>query len=939
MQTPIIAALVVGLAGAGSPPAPAQAPAEANFAYRFLDEPVQGAYDVICPFRLESAPKAGTELRIAFDVSDAGLGYVRLSQGKAAAFREAGGQAQQVGEAAPWELQAPPLPVGDGNPALQGLTLQRRPDRVRLIAYDRVVLNLPWEGPLGGQVGVGARGAGLVLGEPLLQEVARPWLADDFTREGREMAAWQTFGGVWENTMVKAPGAEAVRSANPFALQVAADGQALATAGLWFWDTYQTSVSVKPKGAEAVGLCAYLRDARNYVLLRWRAGPEDAPGARQLLLMRDGTEQVLAQGDGGFLPGEWYQLALRVTPGRVEAFIDRDPVLAADTPALGQGGVGLCAQGGEALFDDALVAPPGAWDATAATVNPVFVSDQVMAAQELYLPRGLWRVGNAGEYWHWGEFFDDATVVVPAQAQPNLGVVAYISQTLAPLPALAEVQGIVLRGDGASLAQGYAVSLAVVGDQVTARLARNGTEVANGAAPVAPAETEPLLVTARGDTVSVLQGDREVLAYRDPEPLQGRKVALVGASAAALDQVSVVSEHSQDYPFCSGPTDWFGGKGLWDVTTRWPCQPGWTFFGGTRDENPVLWTKHRYEGDIVLEFFANVQMDLPPPPGYSHPSDVNAELCGDGRSLDSGYSFVLAGWNNTKAAILRQGEVVAETPWAFVNPISSNPEFHRHWFRVRAERLGNQVRFWVDGKQLLEYTDPDPLPGGRVALWSFHNGLMVGRARLWYADERPGGVVRTPPVREAALPPVPRTSAAEVTNDFEADPGEWQTVSTAPGPYLELDGTTAAAGRQSLKVTNDVEGGPFAVYAVTTPFRLADWSQLSFDYRLPPDVKVNLYLYVNGRWHAVGLTATQEPWDGVPVLSQVPGVEADGEWHHAQVDLLGPLTQMYPLFKAFVVKYVALSAPDESYVRCGLGGNHRGAHFWVDNFRIGPPTP
>jgi hypothetical protein len=36
------------------------------------------------------------------------------------------------------------------------------------------------------------------------------------------------------------------------------------------------------------------------------------------------------------------------------------------------------------------------------------------------------------------------------------------------------------------------------------------------------------------------------------------------------------------------------------------------------------------------------------------------------------------------------------------------------------------------------------------------------------------------------------------------------------------------------------------------------------------------------------------------------------------------------------VKYVAFAAPEESYVRCGIGANRRGATYWVDNFRIAP---
>ncbi|GAH44853.1 unnamed protein product, partial [marine sediment metagenome] len=269
-------------------------------------------------------------------------------------------------------------------------------------------------------------------------------------------------------------------------------------------------------------------------------------------------------------------------------------------------------------------------------------------------------------------------------------------------------------------------------------------------------------------------------------------------------------------------------------------------------------------------------------------------ICGDGHSLDSGYSFVLGGWKNSKSAILRNGEIVAEAA-DVVLPTDTGVKLWRGWSRVRTERLGNRIRFWVDGEPILEYTDPDPLPGGRVALWSFHSGLMLGRVRLWYAEEQGGSVVRVPGPRSNELEPAERdASVPEIHNDFETDSGEWQMVSSAPGTLLELDADTAAGGRRSLRVTNENEGGPFAVYAVTTRFRIADWPVLSFDYRLSPDVRLNFYFYINARWHALKLTGEHFPWDGVPVMGEVPNVQADGQWHHAEVNLLEPLQQMYP---------------------------------------------
>ena len=52
-------------------------------------------------------------------------------------------------------------------------------------------------------------------------------------------------------------------------------------------------------------------------------------------------------------------------------------------------------------------------------------------------------------------------------------------------------------------------------------------------------------------------------------------------------------------------------------------------------------------------------------------------------------------------------------------------------------------------------------------------------------------------------------------------------------------------------------------------------------------------------------------------------------------DLMAPLQRLYPELQTLTVKYIAFGAPQESYVRCGIGGNFAGSAYWIDNFRVG----
>jgi hypothetical protein len=114
-----------------------------------------------------------------------------------------------------------------------------------------------------------------------------------------------------------------------------------------------------------------------------------------------------------------------------------------------------------------------------------------------------------------------------------------------------------------------------------------------------------------------------------------------------------------------------------------------------------------------------------PETGKDAPVELNVTLCGDGKSVDSGYSFILAGEGGTVNRIVRQGKVVAQGRY---KPTNANP--HRAWYAVRVEKVGARLHFEVDGYDLLSYTDPDPLPGGLVAFWSDEQGILLARVRL-----------------------------------------------------------------------------------------------------------------------------------------------------------------------------------------------------------------
>jgi hypothetical protein len=246
-------------------------------------------------------------------------------------------------------------------------------------------------------------------------------------------------------------------------------------------------------------------------------------------------------------------------------------------------------------------------------------------------------------------------------------------------------------------------------------------------------------LTKRGLYLIASVDGKPVSFYRDDFPLPGRSTAIAcDGTAIDLATAKATTPNVVDYTFSDAPVDWLAARGDWRIMNRWPCQKGWAWFGGVGDKAPVVWSKQAFAGDMTLEFYAAVLMDLPAAPGYSHPSDLNCAICGDGRRLDSGYAFIYAGWGNQKGAILRRGEMVAQSTAArFENPVSANIAFQRHWFYIRIDKEGNRIRYSVDDKPVASYEDPDPIPAGRVAFWTWDNGILIARARISYQSIAP----------------------------------------------------------------------------------------------------------------------------------------------------------------------------------------------------------
>jgi hypothetical protein len=180
-------------------------------------------------------------------------------------------------------------------------------------------------------------------------------------------------------------------------------------------------------------------------------------------------------------------------------------------------------------------------------------------------------------------------------------------------------------------------------------------------------------------------------------------------------------------------------------------------------------------------------------------------------------------------------------------------------------------------------------------------------------------------------PPAPEiSSTSHLTafyNPFEGTPemgalDEWK---GSAGSRVELDNTTAASGQGSLKFTF-AEGRICRAEVRRTPFDVAKCPLVSFDYKVPAGTQMDLLFVVNGAQVLVSFTDQERS-----ARSRIPGVIADGEWHHVRDFDLNTAAQLV------IGRQREMQCTLVALLDAGRLETPQGANLWIDNFMIYRP--
>ena len=218
----------------------------------------------------------------------------------------------------------------------------------------------------------------------------------------------------------------------------------------------------------------------------------------------------------------------------------------------------------------------------------------------------------------------------------------------------------------------------------------------------------------------------------------------IGFAGALPDfkSVDLQTRHVYDYTFASAPTDWKIASGVWEMTNRWSCSPGWSWFGGRSDETAAIWNKRKLSGDVSAQIYFAFKMGMSGVASWpEYPADAALTILGNGKDLGTGYTFIAGADDNTRSVLMKNGVIVASSsaPAAILPRLTDgnpgNDAMHRRWWFSRLDKSGSKISCYIDDKLVLSYDDAAPLKSGQTAVWTYNNGLMLARVQLYYQQE------------------------------------------------------------------------------------------------------------------------------------------------------------------------------------------------------------
>ena len=596
------------------------------------------------------------------------------------------------------------------------------------------------------------------------------YFTDDFMRDATtDGDYWEILSGEWvlrsawdddphlfatsKNQTKKLSGGQ-----NPFEW-ISWGKPAMAIVGEEGWEDYNFKCAFRADVTSIFGLIVNYQDEKNYIYATITSAADKSKEGNRITLYQvlKGKKSILSESYGGFIPNQWYTFSVESSISGVKVFLDGKERLYVKNLPLWKGMAGIYTYGDSMIeIDDIYILGKDLDFDYLHELNSVQIADRFARDNN---GMEVW-ARNSNE-WEASNNLTGINLNYRYYSRDIHGSKQWVIMDVAPTNYDNGKVSILLCGMKNDKNIGYRIEINTANHEstvtmyhnkevlvervlktLTTKLANNNENV-GGEVYLMPSTQSTLRFLKEENTLRFSIDDEDILTAQLPqgadETVGSRPAYQATGRYLSAKNVMALTYNTLDYTFTTAPTDWFG-EGTWAATTRWACDPEWSFLAGYSNGDVALWSKNIVQGDQTFQAYLGIKMEYPREYNtyYERYRDLNISICTDGQNPLSGYSGVY-GSKDKRMILYRNGKEVASQN--LDRNYMPSGDHHRLWFDVKLEKKGNKITFsgvisaTANGKPIsVSFEDSDPIEGGVPVIWSNNNAISIARARLNYEN-------------------------------------------------------------------------------------------------------------------------------------------------------------------------------------------------------------
>ncbi len=224
---------------------------------------------------------------------------------------------------------------------------------------------------------------------------------------------------------------------------------------------------------------------------------------------------------------------------------------------------------------------------------------------------------------------------------------------------------------------------------------------------------------------------RTMLAWRDPDPLPDGYAEVGAGGNARFRSITLASNSALQYTFDHLETDWQPHSGEWTDHTGMACLL-WDYWltGDGREEPAFTWNRHAMPENVVVDFSVAEFTEGYADGRHEHfpYHDISVILGSEAGDQDSGYRFIVGADEGRRNVLLRNGEEVASNDDRRFRIVMGGHHNTPRAVRISAQRAHDTLTLTFNGAEVIRWSDPEPLTGGK------HVGMGIDGCRAIFRD-------------------------------------------------------------------------------------------------------------------------------------------------------------------------------------------------------------